>query len=252
MAVTQEYLSLQGASYLAKNVDGKPVALREIGNQTSVQLKISTDSFQIKETKTGKRGTVKTVTKARVIELEMKLDEQKREDIALAFQAEPLKTSGKQVTAFALPTMTDGQEVKLDGFNLSALTAKDSTTGTPVALELGKHYTADLKAGTLKLLSNENITQPILVSYTEGEVESNVFFTLPDGIDYYYLFKGVNSLDNKPILVELWNFQPAVDTTMDLINDELGELTIKGQVNLNASKSEDPKLGAFGRIVYIG
>ena len=53
MAVTQEYLSLQGSSHLAKIVDGKPVAMRELGNQTSVQLKISTETFPINETKTG-------------------------------------------------------------------------------------------------------------------------------------------------------------------------------------------------------
>lgn len=104
-----------------------PLPYAKSATKPAFSLKSARIRFKSKKTKTGKRGTVKTVTKVFAIELEMKLDEQKREDIALAFQAEPLKTSGKQVTASAPPTMTDGQEVKLDGFNLSALTAKDST-----------------------------------------------------------------------------------------------------------------------------
>lgn len=251
MAVTQEYLSLQGTSYLAKNVNGKPVAMRELGNQTSVQLKISTDTFDISETKTGKRGTVKTVVKGRTIELEMKLDESKREDIALAFQAEPVKTSGRSVKAEALPTLKVGEKVKLSGFNLSELTIKDSTVSQAVTLEQGVHYEADLKAGTVTLLTDVGITQPLLADFTEGAVESSVFFTLPDGADYTYFFDGVNSLDNKRVVVELWKFQPTVDSTLDLINDELGELTIKGKANLDSSKASDPRLGAFGRISYL-
>lgn len=248
MAVTEEYLSLQGASYLAKNVDGRPVALRELGNQKSVQLRISTDSFDIKETKTGKRGKIKTVVKERNIELEMQLDEQKRDDIALAFQAEPIKTQGRSVADEALPTLKANDEFKLSGFNLSALSVKDSAG---VTLDLGVHYSVDLQAGVLTLLKTDNLSQPLLVSYTEGEVESSVFFTLPDGADYYYLFKGINSLDNKRVMLELWKFQPKVDSTMDLINDELGELTISGNANLDNSKIQDPKLGAFGRLVYL-
>lgn len=247
MAITQEYLSLQGSSHLAKNVDGKPTILRELGNQTSVQLKISTDTFDISETKTGKRGTVKTITKARTIELEMKLDEQKRDDIALAFQAEALQTQGRQVTDESLAELKVGQEVKLSGFNLDNLTIKDSTQAT---LDKGVDYEADLMAGTVKLLK-ENSNQPLLASFGEGTTTSNVFFTLPDGADYYYLFKGINSLDNRRIMVELWKFQPVVDSTLDLINDELGELTIKGNANLDSDKADDPKLGAFGRIVYL-
>lgn len=251
MAVTQEYLSLQGSSHLAKNIDGKPVAMRELGNQTSVQLKISTDTFDIKESKTGKRGTVKTITKERNIELEMKLDEQKREDIALAFQAEPIKTDGKPVVDEPITTLKAGQEAKLGGFNLSELTVKDSASGGAVTLEKGVHYDADLQAGTIKLLKEDGITQPLLASYTVGATESSVFFSLPDGADYYYLFKGINSLDNRRVMVELWNFQPKVESTLDLINDELGEITIKGNANLSESQSEDPTLGAFGRIVYL-
>ena len=251
MAVTQEYLSLQGSSHLAKNVNGVPVALRELGNQTSVQLKISTDSFDIKESKTGKRGTIKTVVKERHIELEMKLDEQKRADIALAFQAEPVKTEGKPVVDEKLTTLKVGEEAKLGGFNLSELGIKDSTQGGAITLEKGVHYEADLQAGVVKLLKTDGITQPLLASYTVGATESNVFFSLPDGVDYYYLFKGINSLDNRRVMVELWKFQPVVDSTLDLINDELGEITIKGSANLSESQSSDPTLGAFGRIVYL-
>lgn len=250
MAVTQEYLSLQGTSYLARNTDGKRGVLRELGNQTSVQLSISSDTFDIKESKTGKRGTVKTITKERSVEIELKLDEQKREDIALAFQAESLQVKGKKVSDSPI-TLKVGETVKLDGFNLQELTVKDSKTSTPTNLTEGEHYKVDKQAGTITLLKDDSLVMPLLVSYTEGNNVSSVLFSLPDGVDYYYLFNGVNSLDNKRVMVELWNFQPAVDTKMDLINDELGEIVIKGKAHSNANNGDDPKLGAFGRIVYV-
>lgn len=37
---------------------------------------------------------------------------------------------------------------------------------------------------------------------------------------------------------------------MDLINDELGELTIKGQVNLNVGKREDQTGGVWSHCLH--
>lgn len=248
MATTQEYLSLQGSSHLAKNVDGRATVLRELGNQVSVNLKIETDSFAIKETKTGVRAEVMQITKERTVSLEMKFDEQKKDDIALAFGADSVSFNGKQTTDEPISTLKNGDEIKLNGFNLSDLTVTDNQGQT---LAVDSNYTADLKMGVFKLIDIASFEQPLKATYTEGNVTASVLFTLPDGVDYYYLFKGINTIDNKHIALELWRFKPTVNTDMAFINEEIGELTISGKALADATRQKDPKLGAFGRIVYL-
>ena len=245
-----DYLSLQGSSHLALNVGGKATVLREMGNQTAVEMSISSETYERFETKSGKRQKVLEQTKARSVNLSITLDEQKREDVALAMQAEIVQSTGKTVTGETLFTLKAGDEIKLGGFNLTNVVVKDSTA-SPVTLVEGEHYTLDAAYGTLKLLSTDGITQPLKVDYTEGNVASSVLFTLPDGADYYFLFKGVNSIDNKRLSVELWRFKPSVDGSLQLINDETGELTVTGSALADNTKQQDPKLGGFGRLVYL-
>ena len=38
---------------------------------------------------------------------------------------------------------------------------------------------------------------------------------------------------------------------MDFINEETGEISIKGSALADATKQQDEKLGGFGRIVYL-
>ena len=70
-----EFLSLQGASHLARNLTNGTKILRELGNQTGVKLTISSETFARYESKSGKRQKVGEWTKARDVELEITIDE---------------------------------------------------------------------------------------------------------------------------------------------------------------------------------
>lgn len=246
-----EFLSLQGSSNIARNIDGKATILRELGNQTSVKLAIESETYERKETKSGKRQKVFEQSKSRGVTLEVTLDEQKRDDIALAFQAENVITGSKQVTGEKITTLKAGDQIKLEGFNLTSVTVKDSTSSGAKTLNEGEHYLLDKDYGILTLVSTDGITQPLSVDYMQGDVSSTVLFSLPDDAEYYYLFKGINSIDNKKISVELWRFKPSVGGEMELINEETGEITIKGSALADTNRQSDPKLGGFGRIVYL-
>lgn len=250
MSTDYEFLSLQGSSHLALNIDGKATVLREMGNQTDVNLAIESDTYAINESKTGKRQKVLEQTKSRGVKLEIKLNEQKKEDVALMFQANTITTDSKTVTGETLTTLKAGDEIKLAGFNLTDVVIKDSTA-TPVTLVENTHYSLDAKFGTIKLLSVSGVTQPLKVDYTQGGVTSSVLFSLPDGADYYYLFKGINSINDKHLSVELWRFKPAVTGNMGFINEENGEVSIQGSALADTTKQQDPKLGGFGRLVYL-
>ena len=246
-----EYLSLQGATHLALNVAGGAKVLRELGNQTALKVSIESESYDRKETKTGKRQKVFEQTKSRGVNLEIRMDEQKRDDIALAFQAATNTTQAEAVTNRAIEGILKvGDEIKLDGFNLTSITLTDSTT-SPASATLGTHYSVDEKYGTITILSLDGLTQPLKASYITGETQSIVLFTLPDNAEYYLLFKGINSIDDKRLAMELWRFKPEVQGEMDFINEETGEISIKGSALADTTRNDDPKLGGFGRIVYI-
>lgn len=250
--MAQEFLSLQGATHLARHVAGGALILRELGNQTGVKLSIESETYDRKETKSGKRQKVLEVAKSRGVNIEITMDEQQREDVALAFQAEMNTTqAGTSSDETLAGTLKVGDEIKLDGFNLTMVTLKDSTTVTPVTAVLGTHYSVDEKYGTIKILSLDGLTQPLKANYVTGETESTVLFSLPDDAEYYLLFKGINSINDKRLALELWRFKPSIEGEMDFINEETGEISIKGSALADTTKTNDPKLGGFGRIVYL-
>ncbi|MGP5518017.1 hypothetical protein ACTXNA_07215 [Psychrobacter celer] len=247
--MSYEFLSLQGATHLARNIDGQAKILRELGNQTQLKLSIESDKMEKYETKTGKRQKVFEMTKTRGVNLEMVLDEQKREDIALAFQAQMNSTQAESVADSIIgDTLEVGDVVKLDGFNLTDITLTDNAD-TPAVL--GQHYEVDAKYGTIKILDLDTLVQPLKASYMTGETETTVLFTLPDDAEYYMLFEGINSTNDKRLALELWRFKPEVQGEMDFINEETGEISINGSALADPQKNNDPKLGGFGRIVYL-
>lgn len=249
--MSYEFLSLQGATHLARNIEGGARILRELGNQTALKLSIESEKITKYETKSGKRQKVFEMTKTRGVNIEMTLDEQKREDVALAFQAAMNTTQSESVADAAIgETLAVGDKVKLDGFNLTGVIITDSTV-SPVTAEEGTHYEVDEKYGTVKILSLDGLTQPLKASYMTGETESTVLFSLPDDAEYYLLFEGINSANDKRLALEVWRFKPEVQGEMDFINDETGEISINGSALADSKKNSDPKLGGFGRIVYL-
>ena len=247
-----EFLSLQGASHLARNLTNGTKILRELGNQTGVKLTISSETFARYESKSGKHQKIGEWTKTRDVELEITMDEQKQEDIALAFQAEikEIATSNIQDKNLGIGLKV-GDIVKLDGFNISDLMISDSKAVTPTELIEGQHYSYDASFGKVQILDITGLTQPLIADYTTGDAKATVIFSMPDDAEYYYLFEGINSINDKKLALELWRFKPSVDGEMDFINEETGEISIKGSALADATKQQDEKLGGFGRIVYL-
>lgn len=249
--MSYEFLSLQGKANLARNIDGKPTVLKELGNLTSLNIAISRDEIDVFDTKTGLREKVLGIPKNGVVSVEMTLNEQTKHDVALAFSAEVVETQGKAVVDKLIDgvgTLKVGDKVKLSGLNLSNLIIKDSANKT---LDSNVHYEEDLKFGLITILSLDDVQQPLKASFTEGKTSTSVFFSLPKNADYYFLFEGINSIDNRKLAVELWKFQPKTDGNMGFINEELGEIQIKGSCLADKRKQSDPVMGGLGRIVYL-
>lgn len=248
--MSQQYMSMQGASFLGLRVNNKASILREVGNQTSVDLGISTEEINKKETKSGYKRLAGTWRKTSDVSLGIKLDEQKRDDVALSLQAENVKVGEKTVTDEELVTLNHGDLVNLEGVKLSEVVVKDSSTN-PETLTEGINYKLDADYGTIKILDLTGFTQPLKVDYKQGEVEVSVLFSLPENAEYYYQFQGINALDKRKLMVELWRWKPLAEGTINLINDEFGEISINGKALPDDEKEEDPLLGTYGKLTWI-
>lgn len=248
----EDYRSLQGTLMIARIVDGKRTTIRELGNQTSVELNVSTESTTIKETKSGKRADAKKLTTGRTVELSATTNELKPEDVALAFGAELVAKGAVTVTDEVITTVADGENAKLNGVNISDLVITDST-GTPGTLVEGTNYTLDADYGLVSFIDVASFTAPFKASYTEGSTSIAEFFSMPDDAEYYVFFKGVDSLGGNPLAFELYKYSPQTDNAMQFINEEVGELSFGGTALIakDQVQSDGSSLDGYGRIINI-
>lgn len=246
----EHFKSLQGSLMIARIVDGKRTTIRELGNQTSVELNVTTEDITVKETKSGKRADAKTMVTGRTVELSATTNELVPADVALAFGAELIKKGTNTVTDEVLATALEGESVKLNGLNVSDLTITDSASGSLVE---GEHYTLDADYGLITFTDTATFTAPFTASYTEGEIGVSEFFSMPDNAEYYVFFKGVDAFGGDPISFELYRYSPKTDNSMQFINEEVGELSFGGKALIvqDHVQSDGSLLDGYGRIINI-
>lgn len=249
-ARNEHFKSLQGSLMIARIVDGKRTTIRELGNQTSVELSVATDSVTVKETKSGKRADAKTLTTGRTVELTATTNELVPEDVALAFGAELVTQGTNTVVDEVIATALAGESVKLNGVNVSDLTITDSLDAE---LAVDVNYTLDADYGVVTIVDSETFTGPFKASYTEGEISVSELFSMPDNAEYYVFFKGVDAFGGDPMSFELYRYSPTVDNSMQFINDEVGELTFGGKALIvqDQVQSDNSLLDGYGRIINI-
>lgn len=252
MARNEHFKSLQGSLMIARIVDGKRTTIRELGNQTSVELSVSTESIKVKETKSGKKADAKTLTTGRTVGLSATTNELVPADVALALGAELVTKGLNTVVDEVLTTAVAGESVKLNGVNVSALTITDST-GVPGTLAEGVNYTLDADYGVITFKDLASFTAPFKASYTEGEIGVSELFSMPDNAEYYVFFKGVDAFGGDPMAFELYNYSPTVDNSMQFINEEVGELSFGGTAHIvqDQVQSDGSLLDGYGRIINI-
>ncbi|MDR0736108.1 MAG: hypothetical protein LBF51_04620 [Zoogloeaceae bacterium] len=149
-------------------------------------------------------------------------------------------------TAEELPTSTDGTLIQLDHALVSNLVLSDST-GTPVGLVEGTHYSVENAAGGLiKLLSTTSLTQPIKAAYDYGAAQTTGLFTTTPP-ERFLKMVGVNTLDNSKVIVDLYRvrFNPAYE--LNLHHEEFGSFELTGSL-LAVAELMTGELGGFGSL----
>ncbi|HET7300230.1 MAG TPA: hypothetical protein VFJ01_06205 [Oleiagrimonas sp.] len=249
--------SFQGKVYLGRRgSDGKPEALRWVGDASQLQIQLSTDTEERQESWSGKRLTSVRLTKSTKAEFTLTLNDFSVGNLALALGATEQDVATGTVTAESFPASLEvGDIVALDHRDVSDVVISDSTSGTPATLVEGTDYAIESAAGGLiKVLSlgTTPYTQPFTAAYSYAATARLPLFTAGASSERYILLDGLNTVDQTRARVRLYrgSFDPA--SQLDLITDSLSSLEMKGSVLFDQVNAADANLGGFGRIELPG
>lgn len=243
--MASKYISLQGRFYLAEITNGVAGALRALGNVPEFELEIGADIVEHKESMTGQRTTDFTMVNATSVNFSGQLEEIDAENLKYILSGMNHEIATKTVTDASLGTVAVGQEIKLDGYNLTTATFKAGAE----TIDASK-YTLDAKFGTVTFNDVTGLTQPVLATYTTGKV-TNTTFASDFNTEYKLFFKGVNTASGDSVACTLWRTKKLPETTFPLIHEELGQYSISGQALADITKQLDASLGLYGHIVTI-
>lgn len=247
--MSTQYISLQGEFYLSKITNGVAGAMRHLGNVPEFELEIGAEILEHVESMTGKRTTDFTMVQTTSVSFSGQLEKIDKENLNYIVSGETTEVTTKTVTGADIGTVVAGQEIKLGGYNLSAVSFKDSTSGTPVTVDPAK-YTLDAKFGTVVFNDVAGLAMPLVATYTTGAV-THTTLAADFETEYELFFKGINTANGEHMAVRLWRTKKSPETTFPLIHEELGQYSISGQALSDVTKQSDATLGLYGHIVTI-
>lgn len=244
------YFSGQGNVFLAdRDASGNPIFFRNIGNVPALKLSLSTDSLDHHESQTGSRLQDLHLVTGNKAELELTLENFTKENLKLLLYGTSTNVAGSTITNESLGTRTVGDIVALAHPLTSALSVHDST-GSPLTLTLNTDYSVDLGGGMIKILNLSGYVQPFKVNYTYATSDIVPAFKAGTQVERYLKFTGLNTANaNNLSYFDLYRvvFDPVAD--LDIINDELAQFQLKGNVLYDSTRGADATLGGFGRII---
>lgn len=244
--MSKTYISLQGRFYLAPIVAGVVGAMRELGNVPEFSLEIGADVIEHNESMTGQRTVDFTMVQTTSVSFSGQLEQVDEENLKYILSGTNHVVASESAKIQQLGTVKIGDEIKLDGYNLTAVSFMDSAE-TPLAIPKEK-YTLDAVFGTVKF--KEAIASPVTATFTTGAV-THTTLASDFGSEYQLFFKGVNTANGDNVAVTLHRTKKSPETEFPLIHEELGSYSISGQALSDVSKTVDSNLGLYGYMVTI-
>lgn len=247
------YLGKGKVKLYNKNANGTPGKLLFFSNAPELKLSISVEEKEHTESFSGTNAVDNRVVIKTSAEGSVTMDELSEDTYGLLVKGTKRTLVSGTVSNHNIPsTMANGDEYKLPGTGLTAVTVMD-TAGTPVAVPAGK-YSIDVKNGTFTVIDKSGTvtTSGWNVSFTYAAI---TYVTIIDNLDkeLYLSFEGVNLADNSNVLLEIpkARFQPASD--IDFIGDDYGKFPMKftplPDEALAAIANWDD-IGTYGRLVF--
>jgi hypothetical protein len=205
-----------------------------------VQTAEHTESFSGQRLPYGRMTTKKSAN------ITLTLFEMREEVLALALYANRVQTVAGTATAEALPTglAVDDLHV-LDHPLVTNLVLTDSASA---ALVEGSDYALENRtSGLLRILNVAGHTQPFKAAYSYAGIADTLIFTATPP-ERWVQMVGVNTLNNEPVIVDLYRvrFDPA--SQLPLHNEEFGSFELSGSLLVDAALAANANLGGFGRV----
>jgi hypothetical protein len=241
--MAEEYISLQGKFYLSEITNGVAGAMRYIGNVPEFELEITIDQVEHQESTSGQRTTDFVLTKTTGVNFKGQLEEVDKENLKYILSGMQTDVASTVVTDHSLGTVKAGEEIKLNGYGLTAVTFKTGSTDIDTS-----KYKLDSVFGTVTF--KEAIAGPVTAAYTTGVV-SHTTIASDFNKEYELFFKGINTATSDNMAVRLWRTKKSPETTFPLIHEDLGQYEISGQALSDSDKGLDATLGSYGHVVMI-
>lgn len=241
--------ALQGKIWLGANLNGKPQAMRWVGD-AKLSVKGSSSEETRKESYSGNRNTSATMHTGTEVTFTLTLMHALAKNLALGLYGAVNEVAAGSATDEALPTgLVAGDYVILDRGDISALVLEDSAVA-PVTLTAGTHYQVeDATGGVVEILDPAALTQPFSASYDYGASTDVTMFTERPPVRYL-MMTAQNTIDGSEDKIRLrlyrCKFKPV--SSLDLVSDKMVEMELEGTLLLDSNNEVDALLGGYGRI----
>lgn len=250
------YYSGQGKLFVGKRLgSGLPAPLRYVGNVPELNVSMETKTVEHNESSSGNRILDQILQTGKTAKVSFALEEFTLDNLAMLFYGTKVAKVGAAVAADAevLPNpVAVGEFLRLKYPKVSDLTIHDST-GSPKSLVADTNYRLNADHGTVEILdltSGGPFTQPFKAGYTYGD-HSYVALHSTGIVEQWLRFEGLNTVDNKKVLIELYRCVINPSKDFPVIQDDLAKFNVDGGALYDASKVNDSELGQFGRVVIL-
>jgi hypothetical protein len=249
MAAENKLFSYQGRVYLAtRGSAGKPLKPRWLGDAT-LTIELATETVDHYESFTGQRALYGQLIKSKTANATLTVFEATTENLLIALYGSSIKTTAGAVTAELFPADTAADDyIVLERPFVSNLAISDSA-GSAATLVEGDDYILERpEIGLVQIKNITGFTQPFKAAYNYKGIESVQMFTETPP-ERWLKLDGINTVDNTPVIVDLYRVRFNPSSNMSLHHEEFGSFELSGAVLVDAMLESDPSLGGFGRII---
>lgn len=225
-----QYYSGQGSVFIAERSGaGAPIGLTPLGNVPSLELSIEVTKFEHKESESGARAIDLSIIQEKKGTFSMTLEDLKIENLALGFWGTQGAVVGAAITD-ELVTCYHDKWSPLAHPKVTLVVVGDDAVPT-TTYTLGTDYELSADGGSIKALSTGTITdaQVVYVDYTHASY-TNMDALTETSMERWLRFEGLNTIDGKAVIIDI--FKAAIDplTGFGLINEELGSFDLSGNI----------------------
>lgn len=243
--MSETYYYGQGKVYLSRRLaNGKPAAIRWIGDVSALSLALTVERLSHKESYSGNRGTVRSFITSQDGTLTATWHDLSPENLAIVLYGEQVVIPAGTVTGEVLPAgIAAGERYVLDHQRVS-----DVVIGTLVE---GTDYEVDYTYGAITFLTIQATAPSVNYEYA-GSVNTTLFTKKP--IDLFLRFEGINLAEGGAAkILELYkiSFSPAAALALIQGDTSLAALETTATVLYDTARPDDPQIGRFGRVIDV-